>query len=306
MGQLSFTYEDGTVALDSVEFSLEYGEKVAVVGPNGAGKSTLLHLIAGFRMPFAGSVRVVGKALTHANADDIWREIGLLFQDPDDQVFMSTVEEDVAFGPRNLDLEDVDNRVERAMRISGVEHLAKRNPQRLSFGMKKRVAIAGLMAMEPKVLLLDEPTSGLDPRSRSEFVRLLKGMDRTMLIATHDLDAAAEIVDRVVVLNKQVIMTGTVQELVMKMDVLSSVGLKMPPIPRLFEILESMGHPVDAFPVSMDQAVAELTKLIDRERRQARTSIQEPAHGRNVEGRSDGHEGMVRRGTDDQTLALSR
>jgi cobalt/nickel transport system ATP-binding protein len=275
---LGFSYEDGTVALDNVSLSLERGEKVAIVGPNGAGKSTLLHLIAGFRMPFTGKVLIDSQTLTESSADDLRKMIGLLFQDPDDQIFMPTVEEDVAFGPRNLRLDDIDGRVSKGLRSAGVETLAKRKPHKLSYGMKKRVAIAGVMAMDPNILLLDEPTSGLDPRARSELIKLLKGMDRSMLIATHDLEAAAEIVDRAVVLNVGILMEGTMRDLVMSRDVLERAGLEIPPISRLFSVLGSMGYSVDALPVSMDQAVAQLSKVIDREGRHIHAHVHEHDH----------------------------
>ena len=275
---LGFSYEDGTVALENVSLSLERGEKVAIVGPNGAGKSTLLHLIAGFRMPFTGKVLIDSQTLTESSADDLRKMVGLLFQDPDDQIFMPTVEEDVAFGPRNLRLDDIDGRVSKGLRSAGVETLAKRKPHKLSYGMKKRVAIAGVMAMDPNILLLDEPTSGLDPRARSELIKLLKGMDRSMLIATHDLEAAAEIVDRAVVLNVGILMEGTMRDLVMSRDVLERAGLEIPPISRLFSVLGSMGYSVDALPVSMDQAVAQLSKMIDREGRRIHAHVHEHDH----------------------------
>ncbi|MCJ7463692.1 MAG: energy-coupling factor ABC transporter ATP-binding protein [Thermoplasmata archaeon] len=275
---LGFSYEDGTVALENVSLSLERGEKVAIVGPNGAGKSTLLHLIAGFRMPFTGKVLIDSQTLTESSADDLRKMVGLLFQDPDDQIFMPTVEEDVAFGPRNLRLDDIDGRVSKGLRSAGVETLAKRKPHKLSYGMKKRVAIAGIMAMDPNILLLDEPTSGLDPRARSGLIKLLKGMDRSMLIATHDLEAAAEIVDRAVVLNVGILMEGTMRDLVMSRDVLERAGLEIPPVSRLFSVLGSMGYSVDALPVSMDQAVAQLSKVIDREGRHIHAHVHEHDH----------------------------
>jgi len=275
---LGFSYEDGTVALENVSLSLERGEKVAIVGPNGAGKSTLLHLIAGFRMPFTGKVLIDSQTLTESSADDLRKMVGLLFQDPDDQIFMPTVEEDVAFGPRNLRLDDIDGRVSKGLRSAGVETLAKRKPHKLSYGMKKRVAIAGIMAMDPNILLLDEPTSGLDPRARSGLIKLLKGMDRSMLIATHDLEAAAEIVDRAVVLNVGILMEGTMRDLVMSRDVLERAGLEIPPVSKLFSVLGSMGYSVDALPVSMDQAVAQLSKVIDREGRHIHAHVHEHDH----------------------------
>lgn len=236
-------------------------------------------MIAGFRTPFSGSVSVAGRLLDERSMDTIRRDLGLLFQDPDDQIFMPTVEEDVAFGPRNLKLGDIESRVKRGLRSSGIEGLEKRMPHKLSYGMKKRVAIAGIMAMEPKILLLDEPTSGLDPRARASLVELLKDLDKTMLIATHDLEAAAEIVDRAIVLNIDVIIEGTMRDVLMARDVLAKVGLEMPPVSKLFSVLGSMGYPVESLPVSMDQAVAEMTKVIDREGRHLHAHIHAHEHG---------------------------
>ena len=277
---LGFVYDDGTVALEGITLAIEEGEKVALVGPNGAGKSTLLHLIAGFRMPFTGKVTVSGMDLDRSNADTVRRNLGFVFQDPDDQIFMPTVEEDVAFGPRNLGLDNVEERVTKALKSAGIEHLAKRRPHRLSYGMKKRVAIAGTLAMDPKMLLMDEPTSGLDPRSRSELIRLLRNMDKTMLIATHDLEAAAEIVDRAIVLNVSSIMEGSMRDLVLARDVLEEAGLEIPPVSKLFDALDSMGYQIGALPVSMDQAMAELTKVIEREGRHVHAHVHEHNHAR--------------------------
>ena len=277
---VSFTYDDGTIALRDLTMTLDEGEKVAILGPNGAGKSTLLHLLSGFRMPFDGNVVVCGKKLDQGNADEVRRDLGLLFQDPDDQLFMPTVEEDVAFGPMTLKLDDIEGRVMKGLRSTGTEHLAKRRPHRLSHGMKKRVAIAGILAMDPRVLLLDEPTSGLDPKSRTELVRLLKSMDRTMLIATHDLEAAAEIVDRAIILNVGVVKEGTIRDLVMDVRVMEEVGLELPPVSKMFRMIDSMGYSVENLPVSMDQAVAELTKVIDREGRQVHTQGTAKSPGR--------------------------
>ena len=280
---VGFSYKDGTIALKGISLALEDGEKVAIIGPNGAGKSTLLHLVAGFRMPFSGEVIIMGKRLDSDNADTLRRDIGLLFQDPDDQIFMPTVEEDVAFGPRNLKLDDIEGRVARGLRSTGIEGLAKRKPHKLSYGMKKRVALAGTMATDPKVLLLDEPTSGLDPRSRKELVSLLRSMDRGMLIATHDIEAAAEIVDRAIVLDVEIVMEGTMRDLVMAREALEKVGLEVPPVSKLFGVLDAMGYQVESLPVSMNQAVAELTKVIEREGRHVHAHIHEHDHAEDAD-----------------------
>jgi cobalt/nickel transport system ATP-binding protein len=230
-------------------------------------------------MPFSGQVTIGGRPLEESSADDLRRQVGLLFQDPDDQIFMPTVEEDVAFGPRNLGQDDIEGRVARAMRSSGIETIAKRKTHRLSYGMKKRVAMAGTLAMDPAILLLDEPTSGLDPRSRAGLIGLLKEMDRTMLIATHDLEAAAEIVDRAVVLNVEMLMEGTMRDIVLARDLMHEAGLELPPISKLFRVLETMGYPVDDLPISLDQAVEQLTKVMDRRGKHAHAHIHTHLHG---------------------------
>ncbi|MEM2891893.1 MAG: ABC transporter ATP-binding protein [Thermoplasmata archaeon] len=283
---VGFAYEDGTVALKSVGLAVEQGEKVAVIGPNAAGKSTLLHLIAGFRMPFQGRVVIGGTELSKRNGNELRKRVGLLFQDPDDQLFMPTVEEDVAFGPRNLGAADVAGAVAKGLRSTGVEALARRRPHRLSYGMKKRVALAGVMAMDPEILLLDEPTSGLDPRARRDLIRVLQRLDRTMLIATHDIEAAAEIVDRAVVLNVEVVAQGTVRDIIASPEVLESVGLEMPPLSKLFKAFDAMGYKVNSLPISIDQAVAELIRVMDEESRHLRT----PIHN-HEEGLDRGHRG---------------
>jgi cobalt/nickel transport system ATP-binding protein len=260
---LSYAYEDGTPALKAVDLVVERGEKVAIIGPNGAGKSTLLHAIAGFRLPFQGAVKVSDEVLSERTADSVRRHIGLLFQDPEDQIFMPTVEEDVAFGPLNLGLDHVEDRVSAALRSAKIEDLAKRRPHRLSQGMKKRVAIAGVLAMDPGLLLLDEPTAGLDPRSRRELVELLQGMRRTMVIATHDLEAAAEIVDRVVLLNGSVMFEGSFAELMSRDSLLEEAALEPPQVSRLFKRLRGMGYDAKATPVTLDQSVAEAVKLVE-------------------------------------------
>lgn len=265
LGSVSYSYEDGTVALKDVSFTLDDGEKLAVIGPNGAGKSTLLQLIAGFRTPFQGSVTIDGQAMTEKNADVLRRRIGLLFQDPDDQLFMPTVREDVAFGPANLKLDDPDGRALLALRSMGVEHLADRRPHRLSHGMKKRVAIAGVLAMDPKVLLLDEPTSGLDPRSRLELLRTLKGMKQSMVIATHDLEAAAEVADKVMVLNVSPVRTGAMSEIVKDVEVLRDAGLEPPQVTRLFAEMERRGLGPEHMPVTVEQAAAQFEAVVERE-----------------------------------------
>ena len=199
---LSFAYPDGTQALDGVSFEVGHGEAIAVVGANGAGKSTLLLHLNGLLTPEHGSVDIGGIPVTKGTLADIRRTVGTVFQDPDDQLFMPTVAEDVGFGPLNLGLspEDVAARVIAALARVGAEHLAERPPYHLSGGEKRAVAIATVLAMEPSVLVMDEPSSGLDPRARRRLIGLLEGFEHTRIIATHDLDLAAQLCERTIVM----------------------------------------------------------------------------------------------------------
>jgi cobalt/nickel transport system ATP-binding protein len=200
---LSFAYPDGTRALDGVSFEAVHGEAIAVVGANGAGKSTLLLHLNGLLTPQRGSVDIGGVPVTKGTLPDIRRTVGTVFQDPDDQLFMPTVAEDVGFGPLNLGLppEDVAARVGAALARVGAEHLAERPPYRLSGGEKRAVAIATVLAMEPSVLVMDEPSSGLDPRARRRLIGLLEGFEHTRIVATHDLDLAAALCRRTIVMS---------------------------------------------------------------------------------------------------------
>ncbi|MGA7724438.1 MAG: ABC transporter ATP-binding protein [Opitutaceae bacterium] len=204
---LSFRYPDGTAALTKVTFSVGAGECVGLLGPNGSGKSTLLHHLNGIlpeRLPAAdGQVCIEGLTVTGENVATIRHRAGLLFQDADDQLFCSTVREDVAFGPTQLGLatDEVVRRVDDALSQVGLMALAHRPPHHLSTGEKRRACLAGILACTPGVLLLDEPTSGLDPRGRRELISLLREIDATKLIATHDLELVVELCPRSIILD---------------------------------------------------------------------------------------------------------
>jgi cobalt/nickel transport system ATP-binding protein len=201
---LRFAYPDGTLALDGVDFRILHGESVALVGANGAGKSTLLQHLNGCLAPAAGEVRIGDHALTPKTLAEVRRAVGMVFQDPDDQLFMPTVEDDVAFGPLNLGLTplEVAQRVCSALDTVGCGHLATRPPYRLSGGEKRSVAIATVLAMQPSILVLDEPSSNLDPRARRQFIDLLRTFTHTKIIATHDLDMVLDLCERTIVLHK--------------------------------------------------------------------------------------------------------
>lgn len=232
---VSFEYPGHIQALENVDLELGEGERVALIGPNGAGKSTLLHLMAALDFAKEGEVSIAGKKVERRGAAEARRSVGFLFQDPDDQVFMPSVYEDVAFGPLNMGRpeEEVRSRVDRALAAVGASHLGKRVPQNLSLGEKKRVAMAGLLSMSPPVLLLDEPTANLDPQGRRDLVNVLSGLQQSMVIATHDLTVAFELADRAIVLKKRVLFDGTFRELMKRPEVLREANLELPSFSRL-------------------------------------------------------------------------
>jgi len=201
---LAFTYPDGTPALREVSFRITHGEAVGIVGANGAGKSTLLQHLNGILAPGKGTVRVGDFPLTRATLEEARRAVGMVFQNPDDQLFMPTVGDDVAFGPLNLGLppEEVRERVRKALATVGASHLADRPPYRLSGGEKRTAAIATVLAMEPSILVMDEPSSNLDPRARRQLIGLLASFGHTRIIATHDLDLVLDLCPRTIVLHE--------------------------------------------------------------------------------------------------------
>ncbi len=234
---LSYSYPDGTQALADVRFSVDSGECVGLLGPNGSGKSTLLRHLNGLLPDHlnaaGGAVSVHGEAITRVNVHGVRRSIGLLFQDPDDQLFCATVREDVGFGPQQLGLDagEVEQRTERALRDVGLLHLADRPPHHLSNGEKRRACLAGVLACDPSILILDEPTSGLDPRGRRELIALLRGIDATKLIASHDLEFVVELCPRAIILDGgRVIADGNTRDLLGDEALMLAHGLERPHI----------------------------------------------------------------------------
>jgi cobalt/nickel transport system ATP-binding protein len=228
---LRFAYPDGTHALDGVSFRIVHGESVAIVGANGAGKSTLLQHLNGCLVPSGGTVCVGDHPITKASLAAVRRSVGMVFQDPDDQLFMPTVFDDVAFGPLNLGLppDEVEARVTRALETVGAAHLRERPPYRLSGGEKRAVAIATVLSMSPDILVLDEPTASLDPRSRRQLIALLATFAHTKIIATHDLDLALDLCERTIVLQGgRVAADGRTSELLRDRALLEASRLELP------------------------------------------------------------------------------
>ena len=230
---LSYTYPDGTLALKKINLSIEAGEKVALIGANGSGKSTLQFHLNGIILPQEGEV-IIGEWLVEPkNLREIRNFVGLVFQNPDNQLFMPTVWEDVAFGPMNLGLRDKElrNCVIQAMAAVDIdpEWFGERNTDNLSGGEKKRIAIAGILAMNPQVLVLDEPSAQLDPRSRRQLIDLLQTLPFTQLIATHDLDLALELCSRTVVLSQgQIVFDGQTEQVMNDSEFLHTHALEPP------------------------------------------------------------------------------
>ena len=228
---LAFAYPDGRQALFGIDLVVRAGERVALLGPNGAGKTTLALHLNGILTPGAGTVEVGGLPVAKANLREIRRRVGMVFQDPDDQLFMPTVGQDVAFGPANLGLrgDELADRVHRALDAVGMADVAGRPPHHLSFGQRRRVAVATALAMEPDVLVLDEPTSNLDPAARRELTDVLSGLDLTLLVITHDLPYALELCPRSVVINEGRIVADDATSTVLADDALLAANrLEMP------------------------------------------------------------------------------
>jgi cobalt/nickel transport system ATP-binding protein len=236
-----YKYPDGTEALKGVSYRIRKAEKVALVGPNGSGKSTFLLHTNGLLFPTAGTVRVDGLEVNQKNAKDIRSVVGIVFQDSDDQVFSPTVFEDVAFGPMNLgeSKERVIEKVNKALQQVGLEGFERRSAHHLSGGEKKKVALAGILAMNPDVIVLDEPTANLDPQSADSLMRLLDDLHlsgKTVLIATHDVDLVSEWADRVCVLNDgQVIKDCSPHEAFGDTQLMRDTHLRPPIVHRVFE-----------------------------------------------------------------------
>jgi len=232
--KLNYRYSDGTQALRDLSLRIAPGECVGLLGSNGSGKSTLLLHLNGIlpeKLGKGGGIRIHGETVREDNLERIRQQIGLLFQDPDDQLFCATVEEDVAFGPSQLGLskEEVDRRVRQALAQVGLLGYEQRSPQHLSQGEKRRACLAGVLSCQPSILALDEPTSGLDPRSRREFKSVLRDVPATKLVASHDLELILEFCPRSVILDGgQVVAEGPTFELMADEELMLAHGLERP------------------------------------------------------------------------------
>ncbi|MFH1287521.1 MAG: ABC transporter ATP-binding protein [bacterium] len=228
---LCFSYPDGTKAIDGLSFEITHGESVGIIGPNGAGKSTFILQLNGFFLPTSGSLNIGGTPVTQKTKMEIRRHVGLVFQNPDDQLFMPTVFDDVSFGPLNLGLsaETAEKRTNEALSAVNCLELKNRPSHHLSLGQKRAVSIATILAMEPDILVMDEPSSFLDSYSRRDLIHLLKKFHHTKIIVSHDLDLIMEVCERCIILNDGKIQAdGMTKDMLLDKTLLEKNKLELP------------------------------------------------------------------------------
>ncbi len=272
---VTYKYPDGTKALSKVNLSVEKGKMVSLLGPNGAGKSTLFLHFNGIFKPYSGKIFVDGNQLGYSKEElsQVRQKVGIVFQNPDDQLFAPTVEEDVAFGPRNmgLSIEEVEKRVKDALERVGMPGYEKKQPHNLSGGQKKRIAIAGILAMKPELMVLDEPTSGLDPRGASKIMKLLYELNdegMTIIVSTHDVDLVPLYSDKVNILSSgQIIKSGTPKEVFADVEMIRAANLRLPRITHLMEILNKRNNVPcdDGYPLTISEARIKILSLLGLE-----------------------------------------
>lgn len=277
--KLDHIYDRGTPyetkAIDNVSLKIETGEFIGVIGHTGSGKSTLIQHLNGLIKPSGGKIIINGLDITSEKIKmtDVRKKVGLVFQYPEYQLFEETIAKDIAFGPENLGLDaaEVQARVIEAMTLVGLDYEAMKDksPFELSGGQKRRVAIAGVLAMEPEVLILDEPTAGLDPKGRDEILMQIKALHaknkNTVILVSHSMEDVAKLADRLFVMNKgQLALSGTPSEVFKEADFLESIGLGVPQVVKLFQALKAKGIILEKEIVTVEDAKAELMGLLGR------------------------------------------
>ena len=265
---LSFTYPDGTRALKNIKIEIEKGEKVAIIGPNGAGKSTLFSHFNGLTEPTSGCVKIEGKPISFEKDEllKVRQKVGIVFQDPNDQLFAPTVKEDIAFGPMNLGLsyDEVEKRVEDALKMVGMENYEDKTPHHLSGGQQKRIAIAGIIAMKPELMILDEPTAGLDPDGVEKVLNIMNQLNEegmTLIISSHDIDMISKYADKIFVLyNGEIIESGNKNKIFSDMELLKKAHLRTPITTEILYNLKESGLNVNTEKISVKDTCAEIIK----------------------------------------------
>lgn len=265
---LSFTYPDGTQALKNINIEIEKGEKVAIIGPNGAGKSTLFSHFNGLTEPTSGCVKIEGKTISFEKDEllKVRQKVGIVFQDPNDQLFAPTVKEDIAFGPMNLGLNygEVEKRVEDALKMVGMENYEDKTPHHLSGGQQKRIAIAGIIAMKPEIMILDEPTAGLDPDGVEKVLNIMNQLNKegmTLIISSHDIDMISKYADKIFILyNGEIIESGNKNKIFSDMELLKKAHLRTPITTEILYNLKESGLNVNTEKISVKDTCAEIIK----------------------------------------------
>lgn len=265
---LSFTYPDKTQALKNVNIQIKKGEKIAIMGPNGAGKSTLFSHFNGLTEPTSGHVEIDGEKIVFERDEllKVRQKVGIVFQDPNDQLFAPTVKEDVAFGPMNLGLEyeEVERRIRESLEMVGMSGFEDKTPHHLSGGQQKRVAIAGIVAMRPEIMILDEPTAGLDPEGVDKVLDILNKLNEegiSIVISSHDIEMVNEFADRIFVLyNGEIIAQGNKHQIFSDRELLKKAHLKAPVTTEILYKLKENGMDVDTEKLSIEETVQEILK----------------------------------------------
>jgi cobalt/nickel transport system ATP-binding protein len=266
---IQFNYPGWAKAINGITFEITRGEKVAILGQNGSGKSTLILLIAGLLTPKKGEIRVFNEKTTSKTFQKLRQRIGIVFQDPDDQLFTLSVIDDIEYGPRNVQLpeKDIKERSSHVLEKIGIPHLKERPPHRLSFGEKKKVSLATALVLKPELLILDEPTSNLDLTSRRRLINILNEMNKigtTIVIATHDVEVLHELVDRIIVIDHGTLFgQGHTREILQNLELLESAGLEPPSIVKLFLELKSKGL-IKYVPITVNEAQKEFINMHDK------------------------------------------
>ena len=266
---LSYTYPDGTHALKNANMEILKGQKVAIMGPNGAGKSTLFSHFNGLTEPKSGYLEIDGKKMEYDKKTllEIRQKVGIVFQDPNDQLFAPTVKEDVAFGPMNLGLsyEEVEKRVDEALTLVGMEKFKDKTPHHLSGGQQKRVAIAGIIAMKPEIMILDEPTAGLDPQGVDKVLDILNNLNKegmTIVISSHDIEMVNGFAEKIFVLNEgEILASGDKNEIFSNKELLKEAHLKAPITTEILYQLKEKGFDVDTTKININEVVDEIIKM---------------------------------------------
>ncbi len=267
--EVQFSYPGGVNAIRDISFEIRRGEKVAVLGPNGSGKSTLILLMAGLMTPKKGEITVFGEKTTSENFQKLRQRVGIVFQDPDDQLFTQSVIEDIEYGPRNLKIPEADikKRSTAVLLKIGIQHLENRPPHRLSFGEKKKVSLATALVLKPDLLILDEPTANLDLVSRRSLINTLNELNRegtTLFISTHDVEALPELANRVIVMsNGSLLGEGATADVLQDTKLLNTAGLEPPSIVKLFLQLKEEGL-IQDLPTTVKDAEQKLATLMKK------------------------------------------